>query len=275
MNGYVCVYRHVDRPRRHIHITAQADHPLIKEYLAEYTSEASYLDWGDDPAFFSARKYSAIRAWPLGGVCRPNVRSHLEKGDFVVFFCAKPEGGQKSVRYYFIGVGTVHDVITREELWSDDQYEHYRSFLNVLARVQGSPPERHEACYPGHPTDWLRRMDHYVLFSRPHSYFNLTSPLHVATYRGELPEKWRSAHSAVVARVEQLLFDEALGKYRRLRTAHSYRAHSHLNLGRVLPNADLAQLRSALLQIARAQPTTTSIQASKHRQSLRARSSSC
>jgi len=225
--------------------------PIVRDFLGLYAQVGSCLDWGDDPAFFSANYFLGDLGLATWGVCRARLRSNLRRGDFVVFFCAKPNPVAKPrCTYYFVGVGTITDVISREQLLSEHQYSQYRPFLNVLVKPDGQRLVRHEYFHPGHPTDWQKRLAAYVLFGTPLTFFNVTNPPHVATYNGSLPEEWCSRTSLIAERLERLLFGfEGIG--RKLRTSHSRHAHAHLNLGRTFPQLKLVYVRSELLGLAR------------------------
>jgi hypothetical protein len=75
MKAYACVYRHKRASAaemRHTRLAATQD-PLLRKFLDAYPGQTSYLDWGDDAAFFSAKhRLGDIRAasW---GVCRRDV----------------------------------------------------------------------------------------------------------------------------------------------------------------------------------------------------------
>jgi hypothetical protein len=248
VNGYVCVFRHVVRPRD-VARTATLGHPIVKSFLDQYTEPRSVLDWGDDPAFFSAGYFLGDLRLATWGVCRARLRAKLKAGDFVVFFCAKPDPHRKPrCEYYFIGVGTVTDVISREQLWSEIRYAQYRQFLNVLAKLERQELTRHEYFQPGHPDDWRKRLRAYVLFGGPFTFFNVTNPPQVAAYEGSLPEEWLKT-SPVAEGLAKLLFG-AEKNSRRLRTSHSRHAHAHLNLRTSFPDCDLAETRKQVLAIA-------------------------
>jgi hypothetical protein len=88
MKAYACVYRQRRPTLAEMRRTreAAARDPLLRDFLDAYARGASYLDWGDDPAFFSAKqRLGDVRAasW---GVCRRDVRAALCQGDFVAFF---------------------------------------------------------------------------------------------------------------------------------------------------------------------------------------------
>src|SRR5579872_7330550 len=79
---WVAVYhsREPEEPPHSATVTAAAFHTGARSGTFPY-------DAGDDPAFFSARFHDGPVTW---GVCRHDVRSAIEPGDWVVFFSAGP-----------------------------------------------------------------------------------------------------------------------------------------------------------------------------------------
>ena len=252
MNAYVCVYRrHIPGKADFERTRAAAGHdPYVRKFLDEYYRPDRYLDWGDDPSFFAAKEFLGNVNRASWGVCRPNVRAKLKPGDFVAFFCAKPALAGPRWDYYFIGVGTVGDVVSRQAIWSRPALRPYRSFYNILA----APSERnvlaqHETFFPYHP-NWRDRLPAYVLFD-PNpglTSFNLRNPLWAATYTGRIPEVWRTRSSALVKRLGLILFTDR-GVSRRLRTSRTGFSHPPLNLSRPMHPAGLPSLRTELLAI--------------------------
>ncbi|MBO0791513.1 MAG: hypothetical protein J2P36_11265 [Ktedonobacteraceae bacterium] len=253
MNGYVCVYRHRIPPRRDRRRTesAAASNSTLRRFLEVYDDQNCFYDWGDDPSFFAASEQFGDVHGATWGVCRPNVRKLLRAGDYVVFFCAKQIEGSVW-DYFYIGVGTVSLGLTRQTIWSDDQYAKYRSFFNILARLSGGVLEQHEAFHRYHK-DWQKRCEApYWLFAREQSQFNLANPLHVAAYTGtrKTVETWLSSQDQQVALLEAILFPPFASR-RRLRTIHPQISHHHINLRAHLgPHADLNVLRAQLIALA-------------------------
>jgi len=158
---FVCVYR------RHVPTAGEwrstaaagATNRRLLAFLDRYWSEDSYLDWGDDPAFFCATEILGDARDASWGVCRPDVRRDARVGDGVAFFCGRPitkvTGGihraAGGVDYFYVGFGTVAALITREEVWADPDRESYRDFFNILARP-GPNGRLHqsEVFVPGH-----------------------------------------------------------------------------------------------------------------------------
>jgi hypothetical protein len=130
--------------------------------------------------------------------------------------------------YYFVGFGAVATVITREKLWADSEYVAYRRFFNRLARPHGNGWVQTEVFHPYHE-DWLRRVPCYVLFERRSDVteLNLTNPPAVATYTGEVPERWRNG--LVSAELQNALFVRR-SIARRLRTSTTGYAHPYIRL---------------------------------------------
>jgi hypothetical protein len=178
------------------------------------------------------------------------VRRALSDGDLVVFFCARDDS--RVWRYHFIGFGTVKALIGRKDLWTNPAYRDYRSFYNVLARLENGRLVQNETFHKYHP-DWEHRAKApYVIFDETASHFNLQDPHCVATWEkgAGIPEKWAAdAHSRAL---EQLLFIER-GITRRLRTSPRLRAHAKLNLALdrhvVRPGRNLPDLAQALARL--------------------------
>ena len=152
------------------------------------------MAWGTSIGVMTLR-YSQLRVFKAildmsWGVCRPNVRWQLQVNDFVAFFCAKQEDPpQRGWNYFFVGVGTVGALITRNMLWADPRYRLYRNYYNVLATITHDAPEHHETFHRYHD-DWARRCEApYVIFDPSSTRFNVTSRLRVATYAGTVLEE--------------------------------------------------------------------------------------
>lgn len=244
MRGYVCTYRN-PRPRQlDFDLTvAQAEATNdedLRSFLRAY--DDSFWDWVDDPSFFAAAQQLGNVSRASWGVCRPDVRKRLSRGDLVVFFCTKQRA--TSWDYYFIGYATVERCISRSTLWRSAEFAKFRSFYNVLARVRGPKREQQETFFPRHK-DWSDRADMpYVLFDPMRSCFNLDTPLRVARWTDNQPqEQWLK--SSVVQRLEQLIFRDR-GITRRLRTRGPF-PHAKLNLAARRKGAlDVPGLRIAL-----------------------------
>jgi hypothetical protein len=133
MNAYAYVYKQRAPSKGALKRThaAALQNPLLTTFLEDYTH--SYYDWGDDPSFFASRHILGDVRMATWGVCRRDVRAAIREGDFVVFFCGRKD--ERIWRYYFVGVGTVKTLVDRHVIWSDSAYSPYRTFFNVLARV--------------------------------------------------------------------------------------------------------------------------------------------
>jgi hypothetical protein len=203
----------------------------LEQFLDAYPG--SFLDWGDDPAFFSADRLLGDIHRASWGVCRPNVRESIAVGgigSFVVFFVGVPADGRW--HYYWTGLGTIAQLVyDRRELFDKPRLKPYSECLNVLVRpsLDGLQLEHHEVFRPGHD-DWARRIEApYVVFDSALSRFNVRDPLHVSTYvvaKG-VPDRWRT-EDKTVRKLEQLLFGNR--DDRRLRTAPTWNAHVEFRL---------------------------------------------
>ena len=211
------------KERRQTEEAAKRD-PLLRSFLEIY--DRSYYDRGDDPSFFAAQNRLGDVRKASWGVCRRDVRNALTKGDLVVFFCGSQH--ERVWCYYFVGFGTVGDLVRREAQWTNPRHAPYRRFYNVLAKVEGGRMFQSETFHHYHD-DWKRRAEApYVLFDPKRSAFNLTSPHEVAIWNGAaVPEKW--ARDDRSKGIERLLFVER-GIDRRLRTFEFGYGHAKLNL---------------------------------------------
>jgi hypothetical protein len=191
VKAYVCTYRqpHIDPSVREWRLTkplAESD-PLLSRFLNGYRE--NFWDWGDDPSFFAAEHRLGDVRRASWGVCRADVRRALSEGDLVVFFCARDDS--RVWRYHFIGFGTVKALIGRKDLWTNPAYRDYRSFYNVLARLENGRLVQNETFHKYHP-DWEHRAKApYVIFDETASHFNLQDPHCVATWEkgAGIPEK--------------------------------------------------------------------------------------
>jgi hypothetical protein len=235
MRAFVCVYRHAIPNKNEWNRTQKtsATDPVLTRFLSAYHAPSNYYDWGDDPGFFAAEHYFGTPLLASWGVCRRNVRNHLDRNDFVLWFCGKQDQDDKKVwNYYFIGCTTVAEKITRTQLWSQPQYLPYRSFYNVLVRPANGELIQHETFHSYHD-DWkARSAAPYILFDATTdlSALNLTNPLLVATKpENSLREIWHSNTSLRVRQIETNIFSN-LGIIRRLRTTNPYIPHAPIAL---------------------------------------------
>jgi hypothetical protein len=253
-NLYVCVYR------RHVPgagdwrqtVERSRDNPILARFLSEYWRDDRYFDWGDDPSFFGALDTFDDARRASWGVCRPNVREALVPGDGVAFFLLKPEVkiNRRGTRvqigpadYFYVGFGTVDQVVDRDVIWTDQRFGAYRTFFNALARPAGKAMENVEV-FPQHP-DWTRRASAPVVLFEPYgSSFDLHTPPRIGRYvpvEG-FPERW--SDDATSQTVQRLLF---AGRNRRLRTSDGGHPHPHLRLA--LTPEEFDAKRSELLRL--------------------------
>jgi hypothetical protein len=250
MIAYACVYRRyrptpTERARTE---SIAASNPILGCFLKRY--DQSFLDWGDDPAFFAAEQILGDVRRASWGVCRPDVRGVLGENSFVVFFAGLPLDDRWE--YYWVGLGTVKRLVRdRRDIWAEHQLAAYGRFFNVLV----APDGRHREYFRPEHDDWetKRIRSPYILFDENVSRFDLRTPLHVSTYRREegVPDRWRS-QDATVERLESLLFRNRTD--RRLRTSEFGYGHAKLRL----PGTDveLSKLRSELLKLFASRVTT-------------------
>jgi hypothetical protein len=226
MQVLACVYRHRTPEPRELKQTREAakSDPRLARFLDGY--QDSFHDWGDDPGFFAAEEHFGDVRRASWGVCRPDVRSRLELGDSVVFFCGRQTG--RAWAYHFVGVGVVARLLDRKSLWDSPRLMTYRQFYNLLIDKAGSRFHHHEHFYKWHDNWEERAAAPYVLFDPEASAFNLVEPHEVARFDGRhVPERWhRYARSQ---ELEELLFRERKIA-RRLRTSLTGYGHSSLNL---------------------------------------------
>jgi hypothetical protein len=209
VKAYICVYRHGVPSRAELERTrfaANAD-SRVQCFLDRYDDSDCFYDWGDDPGFFAAEQIFGTAEYASWGVCRPDVRSYLSKGDFVVFFCAKQSVDQRHHwDYFLVALATVKDTIARDTLWTAPRYNKYRQFYNVLAELKGNELVQRETFHAYH-ADWPRRAKApYVIFDPTFTRVEMNEPLHVATKSAsERVERW-FLHQPDVRKIENLLF---------------------------------------------------------------------
>ena len=203
---------------------------------------------------------SACLRCSVGMVCRPDVRSWVSTGDYIVFVCGR-ESAPRVWEYYYAGVATMGQPLTHEQIWSDPRFGIYRRFLNVLARI--GPDGREEQLEYIHEfhDNWEHRISApYWLFDPSLTALDLNAPLHIATYDGREYrgpkgglEVWRDANPRV-RRLRSLLLRD-VPSTRGLRIAATQRAHSSpVSLGRAYPtDAALSTLRDSLISMVRPQ----------------------
>lgn len=281
MNAYVCVYRQpaTDAIRRggwkktnQVAFSGHLrKHERLRKYLGMYESafygeeQGRFYDWGDDPSFFAAEEFLGNVRRATWAVCRPDVRSNILKGDFVVFFCAQQRMDYPDIwNYYYIGVGTVGQVIANHKaIWQKKKYRGYRKFYNLLVDSSGY---NRETIYPRHDEKgkkckyrWQElAKGPYIIFdtSPDKTHFNVIDPLHVATYgerknHGDVLERWR-LKSRRVKRIYRLIPKRKNGGAK-LRTRNKYRPYRHMNLSNELEHdiRRLKKTRESLLKISK------------------------
>lgn len=268
MKCYLCVYR---QPlindgvlRRSLARNRRSPKLKVDRFLSRYQGalDASrntggrFYDWGDDPGFFAAEEFLGDVRRASWGICRPDVRGKLFKGDFVVFFCAQQQSRKPSQwNYYYIGVGTVRRVVrNRKRIWTVDAYRKYKRFYNLLIDSLGA---HREVLNPPH-SDWKKRSrSPYILFEgSKRTYFNVRNPLLVASYDtkegGEgigVLESWKLDDENVRA-LDDLIPCRRGG--RKLRTSNPVYPHQPINLGRGKGPEELRRLRRRLVKISKA-----------------------
>ena len=267
MNAYLCVYRQFKvKAADWAESKAFGRHNpdlRIDEFLRRYKwnlegrRRGRFYDWGDDPAFFGAEEFLSDVRQASWGVCRPDARRRLSKGDFVVFFCAQQQVEQHSQwNYHYIGVGTVDEVISkRSRIWTADAYKRYKKFYNLLIDEAGN---HQEVLFPHHVNDWEDKLQApYILFeSSVQTHFNVRTPLLVATYdsqnrasESDILESWR-LDDQHVREIYELIPIRDSGK--KLRTSHSGYAHRHMNLARNNSTRQLQEMRRDLISVSKA-----------------------
>lgn len=118
-------------------------------------------DFGDDPSFFCMRRLHGNLTW---GICRPDVRNNLGRGDIVVFFSFREETKTETGTYQLCAIATVKTKVSQTEIWLESGLEEYRGYCNLLIRpaAQGDRGlwKHHEPCLYGSQThkDWLWRI---------------------------------------------------------------------------------------------------------------------
>jgi hypothetical protein len=123
-------------------------------------------DLGDDPSFFSRRHLSGPLTW---GVCRPDARSQVQRGDVVAFFSfSKVPGG---VEYRLSAIATVEHKISQADIFLCRACRKYRRYLNLLVRAGDRDGRRWMHHEPGAPErdwhkDWLSRIAPYRTFDK-------------------------------------------------------------------------------------------------------------
>lgn len=231
MKAYLCVYRHSIPPRKDWDLTKAraATEPLLQKFLDRYGQPECFYDWGDDPSFFASSEILGSAESATWGVCRRDVRTAMRPGDYVVFVCGK-EMAKGIWEYFYVGVGTIKQLLDRHVIWSEDGYEPQRRFFNVLARPVGGELQQYETFHRYHP-DWDRRAAApYIVFDPLESRFNLENPPLVASYdrdHGGI-EEW-NYNDPISRRLAALVLPDS-SSTRGLRSVNVQRSHPKMNL---------------------------------------------
>jgi hypothetical protein len=249
---YVAVYL-ADPPPARISGMAAA-------FYSEDLQSGFPYDSGDDPAFFSARHFGGPITW---GVCRPDVRCSIRKGDGIVFFAREKDPKDIKTCYYrFVAALRVDEKMKHTALSTHPLFHKY---LNLVIRPCGSGWDHYEPV-ANHP-DWLWKVTcvslarsqclpkktgrgqrweaagkthrpgspltidgrvvpvgtNYVIFSRS-SAILADDPPRVARYlKGDLHEAWET--DAISQKIRNLVLRDGC---RYLRTSNLQQAHRHI-----------------------------------------------
>jgi hypothetical protein len=112
-------------------------------------------DVGDDPSFFSSRKYKTPLTW---GVCRPQIRNSIRPEDMCVFFAADQTGIDR-FEYRLCAVSTVRTKVRQSDVWLDPDLKKFSRYLNLLIRPHKSGEwSHHEPGSEDDHKDWIWRI---------------------------------------------------------------------------------------------------------------------
>jgi hypothetical protein len=131
--------------------------PFALDFRSALHANEWPLDVGDDPSFFSAQRLGGSVTW---GICRQDVRNHLQTGDAVVFFAVKFDRTRQTAEYRLSAALTVQGLISSDQVFRDPKLEIFSQYLNLLIRPSKNGWEHFE---PGLPRlswhdDWLWRI---------------------------------------------------------------------------------------------------------------------
>jgi hypothetical protein len=242
---YVAVY--LNRPP-----TAPADNEsaIAAAYYSAITSAGSWpYDIGDDPAFFASEHTGGPITW---GICRRDVRSAINPGDWVAFFSATRDNTSKTTAYRFAATARVAEKVTQTSIF-DGNPRPFRDYLNLVVRPHDTGWMHYE---PGVPVkewhdDWLWRIcerglgkeatiraqnDHrpgmplpvsvgknYVVFESSRTVVTANPPIVAYHYSGSPREIWQP--DAMSRKIHELIFGDSS---RGLRIKNLQRPHRHL-----------------------------------------------
>jgi hypothetical protein len=259
---FVCVYRQFvpekNQLRDCVAKAAEGDPQLQYLYDQLMTGQTVY-DWGDDPSFFSAEYVQGAAESAAWGVCRPNVRRMVRRGDSVVFFCARRARKFDPIHYLFTGYGTVaRTVKKRQDVWRKAELQPYQNHFNVLAKPGQLGRLKNAERFPPIHEDWAERVKSpYVIFDPELSRFDMEQPTMVAYAEpGSKVETWYKTPSA------QAIWDTIFGGFelqRSLRVSAKGSSHPHINLTKNLASVGMtaAQLIEKLRPLVRDENTRT------------------
>lgn len=136
---------------------------MSKAYVATYHRDPASdwpFDYGDDPSFQHALRTGGRLTW---GVCRPNVRNLLAKGDVVIFFAADRGQHRRPIRYNWIGFATVDEQVPQTDVFLRPRHTALQAYPNLLVKPDPTIAGafvHHEPALPRKDwhDDWLWRM---------------------------------------------------------------------------------------------------------------------
>lgn len=211
-------------------------------------------DFGDDPAFYSARAQRGPVTW---GVCRRDVRRAVQPGHVLLFFSVEEEKHNNFI-YKFCALLTVKQKIRQTDIWKTEALNsnrQFRRYENLLIRPTKDSWRQSE---PGLPQrewhkDWLSRLTfkdsdtiefrqaqengfltnqqaerfvdrNYIIFSNaPEASFICEYPQAIASCGGNgMVESW--VDSPFANKLKSFTVDHTRGN---LRTRNKQRAHRH------------------------------------------------
>lgn len=115
-------------------------------------------DAGDDPSFCWASTHPGVRVtW---GVCRPNVRRSIRRGDIVVFISFLRNRNTSCGEYRLVAALPVDYKLTHTAIYRFDANACFREYPNLLIRARDGGWEHHEPVLPVEDwhDDWLARV---------------------------------------------------------------------------------------------------------------------
>jgi hypothetical protein len=113
-------------------------------------------DIGDDPSFFSQATFGSNLTW---GVCRPQVRNRVKKGDIVVFVSVRRKTKDDPFEYCLCGLATVEAKVRQTDIWQEVELKRFQKYLNLLIRPhRGNAWKHFEPGSEDAHKDWLWRI---------------------------------------------------------------------------------------------------------------------